>query len=150
MNTNEEISNKLGILLAAIFGALSLLHLYWAAGGRWGSKVSVPAVAGQRAFNPSSLATVLVAAALLLALLTILGQLGLWGSFLPSWIFQWGTRCIGIVFLLRAVGEFRLAGFFKRVVDTPFARWDTWLFSPLCLAIALIAFLLTYYKPVVR
>jgi catechol 2,3-dioxygenase-like lactoylglutathione lyase family enzyme len=41
------------------------------------------------------------------------------------------------VFLLRAVGDFRLVGFFKRVRGTPFARWDTRLFSPLCVALGL-------------
>ena len=37
---------------------------------------------------------------------------------------------------LRAVGDFRMVGFWKTVRDTPFARWDTRLFSPLCVAIA--------------
>lgn len=48
------------------------------------------------------------------------------------------------IFFLRAVGEFKLVGFFKRASDTPFAYWDTWLFSPLCLVIAIIAFALVY------
>jgi hypothetical protein len=45
-----------------------------------------------------------------------------------------------MAFLLRAVGEFRLVGLFKRIRGTAFARWDTWLFSPLCLLIALAFF----------
>ena len=47
---------------------------------------------------------------------------------------------LALVFLLRAVGEFRYVGFFKTMGDEPFRSWDTWLFSPLCLAIALAAF----------
>jgi hypothetical protein len=46
---------------------------------------------------------------------------------------------MGLVFLVRAVGEFKLVGFFKRVRGTSFARWDTWLFSPLCLGISFAA-----------
>jgi hypothetical protein len=113
-------------------------------GGRFGSGATVPTVGETRAFNPSPLGTVLVATALLLAMLIILGQLGLLGEAIPKWMFRWGTCGIALVFLLRAVGEFRLIGFFKRASDTPFAYWDTWLFSPLCLVIAVIAFALVY------
>jgi len=134
----------LGILVAALFGVLSLFHLYWAAGGSFGSGVTVPTVGGKRDFNPSPLGTVLVAIALLLAMLTILGQLGLLGRWLPKWIFRWGTGGIALIFFLRAVGEFKRVGFFKQVSDTPFAYWDTWLFSPLCLVIAVTAFALVY------
>jgi hypothetical protein len=133
-----------GILVAVIFAALSLLHLYWALGGRWGSAVSVPSVGEKPLFNPSRAGTVLVAVMLLMAMLTILGRLGLWGAALPRWIFFWGTYAISLLFFLRAVGDFRLVGFFKRIHDTPFAYWDTRLFSPLCLAIAIIAALVAY------
>jgi hypothetical protein len=43
------------------------------------------------------------------------------------------------VLFLRAVGDFRAVGFSKRVRDTRFAWWDTRLFSPLCLAMAVLA-----------
>ena len=148
MTMNKTMMEGCGILLAVIFAALAGLHFYWAAGGRWGISVSIPtipnaALGSRRAFSPGPFATVLVAVALLMAMLTILGQLGWWGTTMPPWIFRWATRSIAALFFLRAIGEFRLVGFFKRVHDTPFAHWDTWLFSPLCLAIAGIAFLLT-------
>ncbi len=146
MNPNADVTKLLGVLLAAIFAALGLLHLYWAAGGRKGSAISIPTVDGQSAFNPMPGVTVLVAGGLFAGMLIVLGQLGILGQALPGWIFQCGTWGIVIVFGFRAIGEFRLVGFFKSVVDTPFARWDTWLFSPLCLAIAAIAFLLTYHR----
>jgi len=138
-----------GILLAVIFAAISLFHLYWAAGGAFGRSVAVPTVAAPgrgsvRAFEPSAGGTILVAVAFLLAIVVILGRVGfLWGV-VPHRVFRWGTWAIALVFFLRAVGEFRLVGFFKRVSDTPFAHWDTWLFSPLCLLIAVIAFTLAY------
>ena len=74
----------------------------------------------------------------------ILGQIHLLGDFIPRWIFRWATLGISVLFFLRAIGEFKLVGFFKQVRDTPFAFWDTWLFSPLCLLIAVIAFMLFY------
>ncbi len=108
------------------------------------NEVTVPIVGGERAFNPSPLGTILVATALLLAMFTILGQLGLLGEAIPKWIFRWGTWGIALIFFLRAVGDFKLFGFFKQASDTPFAHWDTWLFSPLCLVIAVTAFALVY------
>lgn len=133
-----------GLLLAAVFAVLGLFHIYWALGGRLASTVTVPIVGGERAFNPSLFGTMLIAAALFLAMATILGQLGLLGAAIPGWLFRWGTCGIALIFFLRAVGEFKLVGFFKRASDTPFAYWDTWLFSPLCLVIAVIAFALVY------
>jgi hypothetical protein len=38
---------------------------------------------------------------------------------------------------LRAIGDFRLVGVFKRIRGTPFAWWDSRLFVPLCCFIAL-------------
>ena len=37
----------------------------------------------------------------------------------------------------RAIGEFRYVGFFKRVVGSRFATLDTFVYSPLCLALAI-------------
>lgn len=141
------ITYRLGLLLALIFACLGLLHIYWAVGGNWGSAVAIPSVNGKRTMNPSALATVLVAVALWLAMCTILGRLGVFGAVLPHWVFYWGSLGISLIFLLRAIGDFRVVGFFKQVRDTGFAHWDTMLFSPLCLFIAVIAFLVAFRKP---
>ena len=39
--------------------------------------------------------------------------------------------------LARAIGEFRLVGFFKTVKGSLFARMDTLFFSPLCVLLSL-------------
>jgi hypothetical protein len=136
----------LGILLAVIFAVLGLFHCYWAAGGKLGGGAAIPtAPGGERLLNPSPFATVLVALALFAAMLVVLGRLKVWGAFLPSQIFYSGTLVIALLFLLRAIGDFHYVGFFKSVSGTNFARWDTILFSPLCLFIAVAAFLISYY-----
>lgn len=135
----------LGILLAVIFAILSFFHLYWAAGGRFGSGTAIPTIGGERLLNPSPFVTILVAVALFAAMLVVLGRLKIWGAFVPNWIFYSGTWVISLLFLLRTIGDFRYVGFFKSVSDTDFARWDTMLFSPLCLFIAAAAFLISYY-----
>src|SRR4029434_8402130 len=48
-----------------------------------------------------------------------------------------GTWTLAAVFLGRIVGDFRGFGLFKRMRGTAFAWWDTWLFVPLCLLLAL-------------
>ena len=137
----------LGILLAVIFSVLSFFHLYWAAGGRFGGGAAIPtASGGERLFNPSPFGTILVAAALFAAMLVVLGRLKIWGAFVPGWIFYSGTWVISLLFLLRTIGDFRYVGFFKSVTETNFARWDTILFSPLCLFIGIVAFLISYYE----
>lgn len=87
-------------------------------------------------FTPSPAATVAVAVALIVAMIVVLGRIGALDGLAPGWMFRWGTWGIALVFLLRAIGEFRLVGLFKCVRDTPFARWDTLVYSPLCVAIA--------------
>ena len=136
----------LGILLAIIFAILSFLHLYWAVGGRFGGDAVIPTTSGERLFTPSPLGTLLVATALFAAMLIVLGRLKIWGAFVPGWIFYLGTWVISLLFLLRTIGDFRYVGFFKSVSGTDFARWDTILFSPLCLFIAVAAFLISYYE----
>ncbi len=142
----EFMKNILGILLAAIFGFLSLFHIYWAIGGRFGSSVTIPQVGGAPVFTPSPFATILVAAALLAAMLTVLGQIGFLGEIIPRWIFRWATLGLAALFFLRSIGEFKLVGFFKQASDSGFAFWDTFLFSPLCLFIAVVAFFISFKK----
>ncbi len=131
----------LAIILAVIFAAIALLHFYWALGGSTSGMAAIPTVGGRQAFTPSAFATVMVAVAFVLAILVVLGQAGFLGAFIPHWIFRVGTFGIAIIFLARAIGEFKLVGFFKQASDSSFAYWDTWFYSPLCLAIALIAFI---------
>jgi hypothetical protein len=136
----------LGILLVVIFAAIALLHFYWAVGGVSPGVTAIPSVEGKQAFMPSAFATVMVALAFVMAILVVLGQIGFLGGFVPHWIFRIGTFGISAVFLLRAIGEFKLVGFFKTVTGTPFASMDTWIFSPLCLAIAVMAFIVAYQE----
>jgi hypothetical protein len=132
----------LAVILAVVFSAIALLHLYWALGGSTSGMAAVPTVGGRQTFTPSAFGTVMVAAAFVMAALVVLGQVSFLGAFIPHWIFRVGTFCIAVIFLARAIGEFRLVGFFKQASDSSFAYWDNWFYSPLCLAIAVIAFVI--------
>jgi hypothetical protein len=126
-----------GVFAVGVLASLGALHVYWAARGTDGSAAVIPEVGGRPAFRPTPLATLAVAAALFTAALLALGQLAGWGQPSYRWPFTWGTWAVAAAFLLRAIGNFGTVGFFKRVRGTTFARWDTRLFSPLCLGLAL-------------
>lgn len=123
-------------LLASILLFLAGLHLYWAAGGSWGKRFAIPEVNGHPVFTPSPLVTVAVVLALCGAASVAVVRGYFLFSSLPGSPVHWAAIAIGFIFFLRAVGDFRLVGYFKRVRGTPFATWDTRLFSPLCLLIA--------------
>ncbi|MGK2859158.1 MAG: DUF3995 domain-containing protein [Thermoanaerobaculia bacterium] len=122
-------------LLAAVLGFLSALHVYWAFGGRGVSVNAIPHVDGRPVFSPSRASTLLVAGCLAVAALVALLQGAIVTLPVPPALPRGAAFAIGAIFFLRAIGEFRLVGFFKRVRGTPFATWDSWLYSPLCLLI---------------
>jgi len=128
--------------LVAVFVALSALHVFWAAGGHAGGAAAVPRHAGRPLLTPSRLSTLAVAAALIAAALVTAAAAGWLGRGLPTRVGRPLAYVLALVFAIRAVGDFHYVGFFKSAGDEPFRSWDTWLFSPLCLGIALTAFVL--------
>lgn len=123
--------------LATVLGFLSALHVYWAAGGEWGLRNAIPEFHGRPVLAPTPLAALVVAAALAVAAVVPLVRTGVVAAPVPNWAKQGAVIALAAVFFVRAVGDFRFVGFFKRVHGTAFAFWDTRLFSPLCLLIAL-------------
>lgn len=127
------------LIFATVLVFLSALHVYWALGGQWGSEVTIPTIGGRRMLNPSPLATYLVALLLAVAAVIICGEARLFPAGYLTPLVHLGAWCIAGVFLLRSIGNFHTFGFFKSVAGTPFAYWDTRLYSPLCLVLAALA-----------
>jgi Protein of unknown function (DUF3995) len=113
----------LAAITAAVFAFLGLLHFYWALKGVSGNSAAIPQVNGAPAFRPTKAATAAVGLALLATAAIVLLQV------------QLLIAGAAAVLMLRAIGDFRLVGFFKRVRGSRFARLDTLLYSPLCLAL---------------
>ena len=129
---------RLVALLAALTLTLgALVHLYWALGGRTAWVAALPEVNGRPTFTPRASMTLGVAAALLLAALLVAVTGGVLADPLPRAVARALTGLLALVFLARAVGDFRLVGFFKRVRGTRFARLDSALYAPLCLVLGL-------------
>lgn len=129
-------------LLAVVVGfllfTLSSLHFYWAFGGSWGFDEALPTdEQGKRVLNPGKLDSTVVGLALLVfAIYYAIIALNI-PAILPNSVVQYGGWGVSLLFLLRAVGDFRYIGFFKKVRSTGFAQKDSYYFSPLCLAIGL-------------
>ncbi|HDX9590354.1 TPA: DUF3995 domain-containing protein [Bacillus pseudomycoides] len=134
------------ILGASILVFISLIHMYWACGGSWGSKVVLPIKkdSGEYAFVPRKIGTFAVALAILCFAMILLAQSGYLGFWNPSRYTKWGCMALAGIFLLRAVGDMKYVGFFKKVKGTKFSVFDTWLYSPLCLYIAFIFVVAVY------
>jgi hypothetical protein len=130
-------------LVAAILVFAAGFHFYWGFGGRVGFDAALPQRPdGQRVFTPGPLGAHLVGALLLAIVLVVAAQAG----WLARWFdappppATWLRSAVGLlaaVFLVRALGAFEYAGWFKRVRDTRFARFDTWFYCPLCLVLGL-------------
>jgi hypothetical protein len=126
----------IALLLAVVLGALAGLHVYWAFGGAWGKAVVIPEREEPPLFRPTRAVTLLVAAALLLAAACAVVRGAAAEAPVAGLMAQAGCWVLAVLFAARAVGEGRYIGFLKRVRHTAFARNDTWLYSPLCTALA--------------
>ncbi len=130
----------LGILSTTAILAISLVHFYWALGGRkWADRV-FPQFAGtdKPIFTAGNWATILVAF-IFLSFSGVIFLKTFEGVFRISyhWI-NLGAWVIAALFLLRAMGDFRYVGFTKSIRSTNFAAYDTKIFTPLSLTIGLM------------
>ncbi len=126
--------------VGGVFILIGLIHLYWLLGGRRGFEIVLPfkPETRQPLFRPgkSEMAAVILVFWLFAAMLMMYGKLV--PAVGPQWLPSASSWLIASVLLLRAIGEFRMLGFFKRIRSTAFGRMDTWLYSPLCLALGVM------------
>ena len=85
---------------------------------------------------PGPVGTALVGVALLATSALVAAARGLFEAPLPAPLLRTGSGAVALVFAARAIGDFRYVGFSKRVRGSPFARRDTYVYSPLCLLLA--------------
>lgn len=140
------MSPPLIVALAIIaFGAG--FHLNWSLGGRLGYSVSLP----QRTDGDPVLshritwwrpAAAGVAAALILLGLLALAAEGHVAVPLPPLMVRGALGLAGAGLIARALVPTPWTGFFKRIRTTRWARYDTWLYSPLILLLGLALLLI--------
>jgi cation transport ATPase len=117
--------------------AIALVHVYWAFGGSLGKRAAIPEQDGVPLLRPSAPGTLAIAAALLAGAGAVASRAGwLWPNLYPGAI-AFAVVALALIFAVRAIGDFRYVGFFKRIRGSRFARMDSLCYSPLCAALAL-------------
>lgn len=116
---------------------MAAIHFYWALGGKWGANAVLPQINSQkRVFTPLPIATFAVAIPFLQISL-IFAQAAGWfyfeilGQYISNLLF-----ILIAVFAIRAIGDFKYVGFFKKIKNTEFAINDTKYFTPLCVFVS--------------
>ncbi|MEP6951943.1 MAG: DUF3995 domain-containing protein [Ginsengibacter sp.] len=130
-------------ILFLIFLFLAGIHVYWGIGGKWGVDSTIPTKENnKKVINPGPFECFVVALGLIGFGAFCLIKAGVIVFHLPRWLLNYGLWIIIAIFLLRAIGEFRYVGFFKKVNTTKFGKMDTKYYSPLCLFIAVSGIIL--------
>ncbi|HEU0100419.1 MAG TPA: DUF3995 domain-containing protein [Allosphingosinicella sp.] len=127
----------------AIIAFAAAFHLHWALGGRLGYSVSLPQrpdgtpVMAHRLpwWRPAAGAVALGLLALALLLLAYAGRLPLP---VPRSLARAALLATGAAFAARSLVPNRYVGFLKSLRTTRWARYDTRLYSPLFLLLALL------------
>ncbi len=132
-----------GVLL----GAMAALHGLWATGITWpfGDKeaLSETVFGAPASMFPPPAATIAVAVALGAAAMLVTGRGGLWGAWMPRWVFSAGTWALAAVLFLRAV----LFGPAAIGSDDINRAWELALYTPLCLLLAILCVVVARSDP---
>lgn len=138
---------SLVVIILLVF--IAFMHLYWVFGGRLGLDSVIPTVHDRPLLNPGKIAAFIVAIAMCgFSFIAYLLQFhDLSSASYSIYILSIGWM-LSFIFVLRAIGEFNVVGFFKKVKDSKFAKYDTMLYSPLSLFIGLYFVLITYIRSV--
>jgi len=143
----NNMSATLSIILFLIFTILAVIHFNWVIGGNWGFDKSLPTnEKGDRILNPRKIDSAIVGFGLLGFGLFYLSKSGLIHFGLPTWVYTYGGWIIPSIFILRAVGDFKYIGFFKKIKTTDFGKLDSQLFAPLCFGIGILGLLVAVYS----
>lgn len=130
-------------ILIIIFIVISLIHFYWVFGGLKGLNKALPTdEKGKRVLNPGKIETFIVGLGLLFFALYYSTEIGILEIELPKLIDGYSGWIISSIFILRAIGEFKYVGFFKKIKNTEFGKFDTKYFSILSLTIGIIGIII--------
>ena len=135
------LASTLSALAALIAILAGLLHLYWAAGGRWGFDVAIPEDAkGGPAFVPGPALTALVAGLLFVFAAMVLAPAWLLPGGAPSLVvlaLRVGLGSAALILFARVLCDRDQSGLLRRRHDTRFARLDARLYTPLVAVLCL-------------
>jgi hypothetical protein len=127
-------------ITSLIFIIIGIIHGFWAFGGKWGVSTALPTKdeSDFPVLRPRMLGTLFIGLLCFFASVLLLVQIDLITVIKSSHLSKGLCIVGGIVFLLRAIGEGKYVGFFKKIKHTRFAKQDTAFYSPLCVWISVI------------
>jgi len=138
------MNTPLPLLVSTTFVVLALWHVHMALGPMSGESGGVPSVEGKPLFVPSRSATLAVAVVLCLFAGLVAATAHLIEVGVSQVVLSVASYLLALGLLARAIGEFKYVGFFKRVRASKFARLDTLVYSPVCLALSAGVALVAY------
>jgi len=134
---------SLSAILVAIYFVIALIHLYWLFGGeKWIDKALPTDKNGKRVLNPGKLETVIVTFGLLLFSFYYSLKIEIFEVEVSRLITEYIGWIISSIFIIRAIGDFKYVGFFKKIKNTKFAEFDTKYFNFISLIIGLIGIII--------
>lgn len=142
------MTDFLALSLVTIFGLVGLWHVYWAFGGTLAKAGAIPEINGRPVFSPSRIGTMIVALALFGSAMLVAVVAKFTMAFLPRGPAVGLSYVLALILFIRAIGDFRLVGFFKRIRGTRFSKRDTLFYSPLCLALSAGVFIVAFFSTV--
>nr|WP_298999556.1 DUF3995 domain-containing protein [uncultured Allomuricauda sp.] len=134
----------LAIFISITFTFLAVLHFYWSLFGIKSPEKVIPAIGAEKKVKtPGKLAAALVGLALLGFALVFLNRVIMYLDF--YWL-KYVSISIGMIFIVRALGDFKYVGFFKTSKDSKFSALDTRYYSPLCLLMGTLILILELFS----
>lgn len=137
----------LKLVLTVVFLILSVIHFNWSFGGKYGFEKALPTKEdGTRVLNPKKFDSAIIGIVLLFFAVYYLIKANILLVDLPNWMLNYIGWIISSIFIVRAIGDFKYAGFFKKIKNTVFGIADTKHFSPLCIFVGIIGLIIELYQ----
>ncbi|PWL38267.1 DUF3995 domain-containing protein [Flagellimonas aquimarina] len=132
----------------AIFISITLiflagLHFYWALFGIKDPSTVLPTnLKSNKVKSPGKFGAVLVGIALLFFAFVFINKVTV---YIESGWLNYTSAGIGLLFIVRALGDFKYVGFFKSAKNSKFSALDTRYYSPLCLLLGALILILEVF-----
>jgi len=134
-------------ILFLLFLSISILHFYWAFGGKKSLNKAIPTKSNtQKPIHPSFFATIIVAFGLLYFALYYLPFSIIDINPFPNFISKYLGWFTSTIFIVRAIGDFKYVGYFKKIKNTEFAKFDSKYFSHFSLVLGCLALIIELLK----
>lgn len=139
------IQQILSLTESSILLFLAIVHFNWALGGKWAFDKALPTKEnGELVLRPKRIDCAIVGFGLLIFACYYLMKIDMFNLELPQFFKDYFGLFISAIFILRALGEFKYVGFFKKIRNTEFGALDSKFYSPLCLILGTIGIVIHF------